>query len=33
LSFPGRMNGIVADMKSKTGILGSHDVTEAQNQR
>ncbi len=33
LSFPGRMNGIEVDTRSKTGILGSHDVTEAQNQR
>jgi len=33
LSFPGRMNGIEADTKSKTGILGSRDVTETQSPR
>jgi len=27
------MNGIEADTKSKTGILGSRDVTEAQSSR
>jgi hypothetical protein len=33
LSFPGLMNGIEADTKSKTGILGSRDVIEAQSSR